>query len=282
MNELIRKRQDNQEKLVNLMDEYTRKYIKKILNYVEDTYSNDVLKEFQKILAEIAKWNDVKKQKEYGKFLKWTLKKYDISENSLQDILDNIIIYSVKLIVNKYDMDTLMKLIQYNNIKLSEFVYKCIKRIARYYYENPNDIKTKERDIFKTKDIITLNIYKCIPIDKIVKLVEENSILEASEKSEIEYNFNKTFTFTESDEYVVEKDQDIKERNGLKYIPSEELYNEYYKSEDSNKSGSENLNLDKMKLIETESIEHEKHIAVPKLKRNQINHEINKKRNFFD
>jgi hypothetical protein len=294
MNELMRKRLENQERLVKLMDEYTRKYIKKILNYVEDTYSSDVLKEFQKILAEIAKWNDTKKDKEYNKFLKWSLKKYNMDESSLQDILDNIILYSVKLIVNKYDINTLMKLIEYNNIELLDFVYKCIKRIARHYYDNPNEIKMRERNDEKTKDMITLIIYKCIPIDKIVKLIEEQVIEEDEHdtKSEVEYDFNKTFTDTDencNNKLVIEKeqDEDVKERNGLKYIPSDELYNEYYKSDKSEKSGSEILELQKKTFTDTKETREsqEKHIAVPKLKMNykQYNREINKKKkNFFD
>jgi hypothetical protein len=147
LGELVTKKEEGQESLAKVVSAYGEKYMRHFYEKIEDKYlhnrnsvSNSKLyREFQKHLIEVSKWSESKRKREYHKFLKWAMKRHDfgLTEIEIQTKLDNVILYSVRIMLNKYNFEGVLEQIQYNSVKLEDFIYRCLKRISRYYYENP-------------------------------------------------------------------------------------------------------------------------------------------------
>jgi hypothetical protein len=233
MEEMIERKQLYEEQIADIFEVYLEKYINKLFDYVDRD-----MKIFKRKLVDIAGWNEEKVTKEYNKFLKWTGKKL-IEEAEVKNMLDNVIMYSIRLMINKYDTEIIAKLVEFESTDPERFFFKCMKRIAKFVYENPNSIKLEEFNQ-KVKNIVVSVIYEFVPIAKIIKLLEVTKEAE-SEKS---YDFNKTFT-TESEQapqqkLVVDK-QTTSSDNELNYVPSEEIIKEYYQSDKEDKNENEKL-----------------------------------------
>jgi hypothetical protein len=233
MEEMIERKQLYEEQIADIFEVYLEKYINKLFDYVDRD-----MKIFKRKLVDIAGWNEEKVTKEYNKFLKWTGKK-SIEEAEVKNMLDNVIMYSIRLMINKYDTEIIAKLVEFESTDPERFFFKCMKRIAKFVYENPNSIKLEEFNQ-KVKNIVVSVIYEFVPIAKIIKLLEVTKEAE-SEKS---YDFNKTFT-TESEQapqqkLVVDK-QTTSSDNELNYVPSEEIIKEYYQSDKEDKNENEKL-----------------------------------------
>jgi hypothetical protein len=237
MEEMIERKQLYEEQIADIFEVYLEKYINKLFDYVDRD-----MKMFKRKLVDIASWNEEKVTKEYNKFLKWTGKK-SIEEAEVKNMLDNVIMYSIRLMINKYDTEVIAKLVEFESTDPERFFYKCMKRIAKFVYENPNSIKLEEFNQ-KVKNIVVSVIYEFVPIAKIIKLLEVTKEGE-SEKS---YDFNKTFTTDEPEgahtkpqqKLVIDK-QTTTSDNELNYVPSEEIIKEYYQSDKEDKNENEKL-----------------------------------------
>jgi uncharacterized protein (UPF0254 family) len=244
MEEMIEKKQMYETQIADVFKVYLQKYMKKLYDYVDRD-----LKRFKKVLVDISSWNEEKITKEYNKFLKWSGKK-SIEEAELKNMLDNVIMYSIRLMINKYDTDVLTKLIEFESTNPERFFYKCMKRVAKFVYENPEtETEMFEKDVNR---VIISVIYEFLPIQKILRLLEVSKEPE-SEKS---YDFNKTFTSeSESDSppLIVEKERESSAQNigtgtgtkELHYVSSEDIQ-EYYQS-DKEENNEKLINIQKVK-----------------------------------
>jgi hypothetical protein len=235
MDEIIEKKQKYENNIKSIFEVYVGKYIRKLYEYARDE------KGFKKVLIDIASWDELKIAKEYNKFLKWVEKKHKSGEAEIKNILDNVIMYSIRLMVNKYDTEVIAKLIEFESTNPERFFYKCMKRASRYVYENPKSVLGN----LNLESVIVSVIYEFLPIQKIIKLLEVTK----EQESDKSYDFNKTFTSEngsdkESDvkskkELIIDKETTSQE---LQYVASEDLINEYYDSDgESDKNNNEKL-----------------------------------------
>ena len=102
----IETRKEYEDKLYTIIYKYQIKYIYYIFEkqYDDDKQINrlnSLYRHFQKRLLKIADWSSDKLHKEYKKFLEWSKRKYNIQEEELQQILNNIITLFVKIMINK-------------------------------------------------------------------------------------------------------------------------------------------------------------------------------------
>lgn len=272
LNGLISDKKRLEKKIVDVYSEYCYKYIKKLYSYANNIKSK--IREYQSSLVKISEWSDSKINREHNKYLKWVNKKYNYKQSELEDILNKFILYTIRIVINKYNVDLLKQFINFESINLQEFFYKCLKRTARFYYENPKYIENSK--FSKEIDNIILSVlHSYIPLQEILSFIEKNK---DREDVLYPYDFNKfsdeskssnTYTIKSIPKktIVIEKrDHDDKEtdKSGLYYISSEQLDNEYYNSDKSVNSNKSKESKDNTKSKHTQD---EKHINVPRLKK---------------
>lgn len=260
---LSKEKNRSQELLCKVFASYLEKYMRKLYTSIarsqdkEETKSE--LREFQKCLSEIAKWEEHKQKREYKKFLKWVMKRYDLTELDLQSYLEKVITFSVMIVLHKYNQKAVLEKIKYKSTNPQDLFYKAIKAVARLYYESPNKVKEDSRD--PTINTIDSIIYNFIPLNKVFEMMEECDGTEDSVKS---YKYSKNDS-SESEPkevaVVLEKSSGSQREYGgkLEYVPSEEIYNEYYQSDNENKVTMNN----KVSLDRKEKTEEEKVIEFP-------------------
>lgn len=231
-----------QKKLVNVFSQHLYNYVmrcfKKSVNYID----------FQKKMLKIAEWDKHKRERSFKKFKKWCFKNnYDIEE-----IFEKIILYSIRTILND---DFLAEIVITKHYKsnFSEFYYKVLKKVARYYYENPK-IDIIEDDNY-IEDIIKTSIVVFIPLNKIVNMFGKKK-----DDLIIQYDFNNmqdSYSDTVTDissctsknntenidnnkrKIVVEKETD--DEGSMMYLPSEEFdIKEDIKEKNDEKKDEEN------------------------------------------
>lgn len=238
--DLIETKKDYQKKLTEVFRKYYMRFIEKM-------YEKS-LREFQEKLFRIPDWSSDRIEKEYNKFLKFIEDKYDLSEDDFTKTLH--IVYGLNIKI----MTSICTDLEVNAPKLIKFWYKCLKRVAKYYYEHPK-VMLSDNDFRKTK----IQIEECInyTLQKFIPLKE---IIHSNKKPPQDtYNFDNGLGDTEESQINKyhndnsEKQLEVNlesetDSNGLKYLSSNEFENEYYISdEDKVKEKSE-----------------EKHIKLPK------------------
>jgi hypothetical protein len=244
--DLIETKKDYQNKLTEVLRKYYMRFIEKM-------YEKS-LREFQEKLFRIPDWSSDKIEKEYNKFLKFIEDKYDLSEDDFTKTLH--IVYGLNIKI----MTSICTDLEVNAPKLIKFWYKCLKRVAKYYYEHPK-VMLSDNDFRKTK----IQIEECInyTLQKFIPLKE---IIHANKKPPQDtYNFDNGLGDTEESQINKHHNDDSEKQlevnlesetdsNGLKYLSSNEFENEYYISDKDNDKEE-----DKVK----EKSE-EKHIKLPK------------------
>lgn len=288
--EIINKKTELEFQLYEIMSKYTYKYIYSIYDkeLEENGVSKTLFVDFQLKLIDITKWSDSKINKGYNKFLKWCNKKYNLQEIHLTELLQDIIILYIKVILNKSNIYIESILETFKFPTFNTFYYKYLKRVSRYFYENPKLITENSNDILNNssiKKIMTTLINNSLPMKEIVDIIEykhkANSKTESNTDSKIgskadsssNSNIQKHKTRVN---LIVDKSNES--NNTLPYIPTEE-YNL-----DENVTGKDNQNeKDNKTNTDTNGL---RYINIPKIKKNpffyykkKIN-EINE--NFFD
>jgi hypothetical protein len=274
--DLIETKKEYQNKLIEVFKKYNMKFIEKL-------YEKS-LREFQEKLFKIPDWSSEKIEKEYQKFLKFIDDKYDLTEDDVTKTLH--IVYGLNIKI----MTSICKDLEVMAPKLSKFWYKCLKSIAKYYYEHPK-VMLSESDFKKTK----IQIEACIN-HMLQKFIPLKEIINANNKPQQDkYNFDNGLGDTDDSinnnnnnnkiNYDSEQPLEVNlesetESNGLKYLSSNEFENEYYVS-DSN---------DNKEKVKEKS--EEKHIKLPKYlfpnKKNYKNTKLKQQakneidENFFD
>jgi hypothetical protein len=239
--DLIETKKNYQSKLIEALKKYYMKFIERL-------YEKS-LREFQEKLFKIPNWSDEKLDKEYNKFLKFIDEKYDLDEEEFTKILH--IVYGLNIKI----MTSICNNLEVNAPKLKKFWYKCLKRVAKYYYEHPK-VMLLESDFKKTKiqveESINNILQKFIPLKEIINANKN--------PPQDKYNFdnglgdtdNSSPVYNDSKNQLEVTLESETESNGLKYLSSEEFDNEYYVSdkEDNVKKANEKSE--------------EKHIKLPK------------------
>lgn len=272
----IETRKHLEDKLYSLIYKYQIKYIYYIF---EKQYDDDkqlgklksLYPHFQKRLLKIANWEHDKLDKEYSKFIEWVNRKYNLKREDLQNILNNIITLFVKIMINKTNIIVEGILETYTFPKFKYFFYKCLKRISRYYYENPKNLSIDESNMISNLtskqiilELIRNVVYNLLPMKQIMTILEYKDLInedkESYNKEIVEYNFDDVLTSSESHQstpkIIIEKQLS---QCSLKYVSSDEFDKEYCKSE------TEHL-INEKQNTEEDFI---KHVNIPKIKKNK-------------
>ena len=198
LQQIVSKNKDLKEQLFNLIVKFITKYFRKIFEQIKSNHNTKIYHILQKQLIETIRKDFL--DKHYHKFLKW-LKKRNITEQQIDDMLLDIIHNSIKII---------SKNIEVTNYKLPDFktfYHKCLKRLARKIYENPKTINNMKNEDFK-KDIDDV-LQHFIPIDnlyikdqytnpKSIKYHYINNSSSESQSSHLPLNNNSTKIFIDS------------------------------------------------------------------------------------
>jgi hypothetical protein len=204
--------------ITTLLGLYCIKYMYAIHN------TSKSIKSFQTVLLNISQWNDKTVLKEYQKFLKWTKKrKIDDFQKQIKKYVEHKILFLTK--------QTLEIDIDYTTL-----FHKCLKTTAKLFYRHPKDIYSISEK--KVMQMIQNTINSLIPLDKIFELVEVNYSPSTIYSYQIDEEDNHSISEVKLGETKSENENnDIR----LKYIPSEEYFNEYYESELSDTSTNKNI-----------------------------------------
>lgn len=243
----IESRKEYEDKLYTIIYKYQIKYIYYIFEkqYDDDKQINrlnSLYRHFQKRLLKIADWSSDKLHKEYKKFLEWSKRKYNIQEEELQQILNNIITLFVKIMINKKNIIIEGLLDSYTFPKFKYFFYKCLKRISRHYYENPKSLTIDDKNeilnsIYKTTilELIRSVVYNMLPMKQVMTILEYKDLINEDGSDEnkivIEYDFNDINSSESSNsnpKVIIEKQLS---ECSLKYVSSDDFDKEYCKSE---------------------------------------------------
>jgi hypothetical protein len=275
--DLIETKKDYQSKLIEVLKKYYMKFIERL-------YEKS-LREFQEKLLKIPNWSDEKLDKEYSKFLKFINDKYDLDEEEFTKILH--IVYGLNIKI----MTSICNSLEVNAPKLKKFWYRCLKRVAKYYYEHPK-IMLLESDFKKSKiqveESINNVLQKFIPLKEIINAKKN--------PPQDKYNFDNGLGDTDNSlniqrkldsnnqlEVTLESETET-DSNCLKYLSSEEFDNEYYVSdkEDNVKKSNEKSEEKHIKLPKYLFPNSKKYHKNSKLFKNtqQVKNELDE--NFFD
>lgn len=283
----IETRKEYEDKLYAIIYKYQIKYIYYVFEkqYDDDKQINklnSLYRHFQKRLLKIADWSSDKLNKEYKKFLEWSKRKYDLQEEELQKILDTIITLFVKIMINKKNIIVEGILESYTFPKLKYFFYKCLKRISRYYYENPKSLKIDENNeilnsVYKKTilDLIGSVVYNMLPMKQIMSILEYKDLIN-EEKSEndnifVEYDFNNTNTSESSQnsnpKVIIEKQLS---ECSLQYVSSDDFDKDYCKSESEQEIQKQDQEEDLVKHVKIPKINKHKPMNLNKKNRDDL------------
>lgn len=132
---------------ISLFTTYYIKYIDKIRNQSGQN--------FRRKLVEILKWDQSIKYKEFKRFLKWCTKRQNLSEDEVQKSMD---MFFNSIMINNSSQKHI----------LSYTFYKCLKRVAKLYYEE--SLVTQDM----VYDTIELYLYNLLPFEEILNNYTNN------------------------------------------------------------------------------------------------------------
>lgn len=264
-----------EEKLYDMLTKGLHKYIKRIYKKKKEEYENNILvcKNFQKKLYKIAKWSEKTINIEFLHFESWCKRHYDIDKEEMESMIKKIILLSTQIMINRSRIFTENFLSTYEFPKIIDIYYKCLKKTAKIFYENPKSIYENDISFETLKENMYINI---IPIKKITDYLEnkEDSII--MEKEIVEYDFNKNDSSSNSthDHFYKESDKN-EDVSNLKYICSEDFKSKIEINNNPSQQTSINKN--------TENEDNIKHIRIPKLNKMYLKNKINNiDENIFD
>ena len=236
------------EEYIQLRDEKTTLliniFVKWLYSTIIDIYvSTKTPRQFQEKLFEIPSWSSKTIDKEYKKFLKMTFKKFNLIEDQISNILQEIFVLNIK-ILSKSDMEIDIP-------KLTVFWYKLLKYTGKYFYEHPVNLEINERPNIRY-------ISKLVQ-DTIIKYIPIKDIFNIKKIAKIEYNFDNFDNFDNSNDngnndnnnitLNIKKRHTLSENqesdhdsrsDSLRYISSEQFENEYYNPDIKNNRVDDN------------------------------------------
>lgn len=274
-----------QSEFYEILAKYIYKYINNILRMEYDLHKASktiglLYPNFQKRLLKISKWSDYHIDKEYGKFLKWTKRKYNYSEEKLQQMLNDIITITIQVMIHKPSL-YVEKLLEGSLPSLRDFYYKCLKKLSRIFYENPKS--TKSITLSQLKDKIDTIINVVLPINKIdtvLEIQQEEGLISKGENTSIKnitYDFNKLDVSNKSNKSnksnttcssnsSKSSSSSISKEPILYYISSDKSsdHQDYKKDYKKDYNYNQDYNQDKQDSTDTSSDKGVKEIYIPK------------------
>ncbi len=265
---IITTKKEYQTKLIEILKKYFTKYISNLFD--------KSLRSFQESLLKIPNWSDDKLDKEFNKFIKFSQNRYNLSEENLSKILSIIIGLNVKI------MSAMVDDIELNLPKFHIFWYKSLKRIAKYYYENPK-VMLSELEFKKTKHIMEESVnyvlHKYIPLKEILsKKKEPLDMYNFDEHLDESYHSHQSRhgDNQSKDKLEVTLESKTASDHDLKYISSDEFENEYYHSDKEQEVNKKNVEKSEEKHIKLS-----KYVFPKKnFRKRKVNNEIDE--HFFD
>ena len=275
-----------EEKLYDMLTKGLHKYIKRIYKKKKEEYENNTLvcKNFQKKLYKIAKWSEKTVNTEFLHFVSWCKRHYDIDKEEMETMLKKIILLSTQVMINRSRIFTENFLSTYELPEIRDIYYKCLKKIARIFYENPKSIYENDISFETLKENIKSPFYNIIPIKKITDYLENKEESIVMEKEIVEYNFNNDNDNDSVDE-IKEKVNKNEDEDNLKYVCSDDFKNRIEIDKKINQNINDNKdNKDNKDNEDNEDNENNiKHIRIPKFNKMYLKKKIdNIEENFFD
>lgn len=242
-------KEEIEKQLIQYSLTYLTKYLKRMYEYIPRKASFRV---FQEELLKIAGWSNSTREKEFQKYCKWINKKYGVSEEALEQMLNTCVTLTIELIIPKRnEFERVLSTFAFPT--LESFYFKCIKKIARHLYENPKEIVLDNAEISNNlKTSLQHIIQEFVPLQMLV-----DKLNDTESECIIEYDFEKSNSSLslgkQNDSIVVEKLSEGDKT--LKYISSDEFQNEYYMSDEEQKQN-----------IDAGEDSQVKHVTIPKKK----------------
>ena len=280
-----------EEKLYDMLTKGLHKYIKRIYKKKKEEYENNILvcKNFQKKLYKIAKWSEKTVNTEFLHFVSWCKRHYDIDKEEMETMLKNIILLSTQVMINRSRIFTENFLSTYELPKIRDIYYKCLKKIARIFYENPKSIYENDISFETLKENIKSPFYNIIPIKKITDYLENKEESIVMEKEIVEYNFDNDNSSSVDDHFYKEKVNKNEDNSNLKYVCSDDFKNrieiDKKSSHNQNTNNKDNTNNKNNKDNEDneDNEDNIKNIRIPKFNKMYLKKKIdNIENNFFD
>lgn len=266
----IENKQRIESEFYEILSKYIYKYLNRVLkNEYEYHKASKIIghlyPNYQKKLLKISKWPEYKIDKEYSKFLKWCSRKYNKTENQLQIMLNDIIILTIQVMIHKPSL-YVEKLLENSFPSMRDFYYKCLRRLARVFYEAPKSTKSITLSELKRQINTTINIF--LPtkkIDTVLQIQEPEHTQQQIEN--ITYDFNKLDTRSSS--------SSIKSRGSGKSSISKEQILYYISSDKSSNIESdkytENYGIHNQINNEIDLLSEDKEIYIPKKQKYYFN-----------
>jgi hypothetical protein len=244
----------HEDTLTTWLSEYGCKYIRTIFK------ESDTTNTFKRSLKKFADWSESKKIKEVKKFFKWLRRHQHTGEDEVDRVIDALFTATIRILLyNVEDDGSLTADIRFPDTKT--LVYKCMKRLARYFYDNPTQVEDSKSSGCKriVKQMMIEHIYTLLPLSHLFHIIDENPhtyiaydfIKEHSYKSDSDAESNPPITQIQIEKLT--SDDEIR----LNYVPSDEIYNDYYQS--PNEEHQEEVHID----VDLDV----KHINLPVLKK---------------
>jgi len=268
-----------EEKMYDMLTKGLHKYIKRIYKKKKEEYENDILvyKNFQKKLYKIAKWSENTLNTEFSHFVSWCKRHYDIDKEKMETMLKKIILLSTQVMINRSRIFTENFLSTCEFPKIIDIYYKCLKKIARIFYENPKSIYQNDISFETLKENIKYPFYNIIPIKKITDYLENKQDSVIIEKEIVEYDFDKNSSSSSTENnFIKEKENKNHDNSNLKYVSLDEYI---IKRETKSHESHDKKSKDKSDVLDKDNI---KHIRIPKLNKIYLKKKIdNIDENFF-
>lgn len=95
--------------------------MKKLYSYADLENKKSKIKTYQSSLVKISSWSDSKINREHNKYLKWLNKKHNKNNSDVQDLINKFILYTIRIVINKYNIELLKQFIKIETVNLQDF-----------------------------------------------------------------------------------------------------------------------------------------------------------------
>jgi hypothetical protein len=211
MEEILCQKKEIDNALCDLLESYIKKYMKKLY----DTCST--YKVLQIHLAKVSEWNDTKKHHEYQKFIKWSMRKKNISADEFETMCFTYFSLCIRILLQN-NVPEESSTVAHATSNLVHVFYNCMKSVCKHLYYDPTSIHNPDITV-----CISKSLQQNLNIPSILRLVS----LDVPDYTKYD------FTKSEGSEATIDRDshapgcEEVQPRNELRYVSSDEFQNNY-------------------------------------------------------
>lgn len=235
LDDIILKKRAIEKKLNEVFSKYYDKYLKKI--YTGVLGMPNVNRNFQKELLYIANWDSERLQKEYRQFVKWCHTKREIDQSRLETWVKKYIINSNKILLYPKNTNLAEENSNYTDVTC-KFFYRCLKKIAKQFYENPDTYTQSDENTHMIsefiKETITFQLVSLLSLNDTL-LTDEQDFNNINE-DHIENDIRNSTNQNDSEQHSELNSGNNKSHDSLNYIPTDIF--EKYSVQESVKSNN--------------------------------------------